>query len=64
MCFGGWQKKKRAHFRAPSFSRPLEVQVQELGVASVPRRGLCTDADHGEHFSPLGKSCCLAAKIT
>ena len=58
--FWGVAKEEKVQLGSPSSSKSCEVQVQELSVASVPRRGLCTD----EHFSLLGKSCCLAAKIT
>lgn len=36
--------KEEVQRSSPSSSGSREVQVQELGVASVPRRGLCTDA--------------------
>lgn len=36
--------KEEVQHSSPSSSGSLEVQVQELVVASVPRRRLCADA--------------------
>lgn len=41
---GGVTKEGKVQLGSPSSSGSREVQVQELGVASMPRRGLCTDA--------------------
>lgn len=35
--------KEEVQHSSPSSSGSREVQVQELSVASVPRRGLCAD---------------------
>jgi len=43
-CVSGGDRRGKVQLSSPSSSRSHEVQVQELGVVSVPRRGICTDA--------------------
>lgn len=44
VVWGGVTKEGKVPLGSPASFRSREVQVQELGVVIVPRRGLCTDA--------------------